>query len=762
MRRTRWLFLAAILGILASVGATYFSRKGRLEREAPPPPAPLESSVDSRSQNWQYSDNTGPQRKYFITAGNMRQLKDPSLIELEEVNLKLFQKEGTQYNLVRSAKAQYDMNAKTLYSDGDIEITLAVPVDGPPHGHILKIHSTGVTVQSETGKATTDRKAESEFDQGGGTAVGADYDPQSGQLHLHSQVALDWRGKSADSTPMHIETGEAYYMERDSKVLLGPWAKLTRDTLHMEAGASTVLLQDGDIQEVDTVSAHGVQDDPDRKVEFAADQLKMTFAAGMLINKILGDQHGRLVSTTSAMRTTVTADHLDLDFTTDDKESTLANAVATGGSRTESVPVPQPGKDPADTRILRSDIIRLKMRAGGKEIDNVLTDGPGTIDFVPNRAGAPKRFMKGDRIWIFYGAENRIQSVRSTNVSTRTDKPPEKDKPNPPPAFTTSKELVATFDPKTSDLAAMEQKTDFRYDEGVRHAVASRAMLQQQQDLMTLEGTARVWDDTGSNAADKIVMNQKSGDFTAEGHVTSMRQPDQKGNSSAILSKDEVMHAVAQRMVSTDSNQKIHYEGKAVAWQGANRVSADRLDIDRDAGTMEAHGNVVSEFVDKDKDKDKDKTAGGSAPASPKPPAGPIFTKVQSKDMVYTEDARVVDYTGGVVLNRPDMTVTSQKVRAYLKDADSDSSLDKAFADGSAKIIAVSEKLKRTRTGTSEHVEYYADDNKVILQGGQPKLVDTVKGQTQGKQLTWWANDVRLLVDGVDKADPVKSTIHKK
>ena len=34
---------------------------------------------------------------------------------------------------------------------------------------------------------------------------------------------------------------------------------------------------------------------------------------------------------------------------------------------------------------------------------------------------------------------------------------------------------------------------------------------------MTLEGSARVWDPTGSAAADKIVMNQMSGDFTAEG-----------------------------------------------------------------------------------------------------------------------------------------------------------------------------------------------------------------------------------------------------
>ena len=66
-----------------------------------------------------------------------------------------------------------------------------------------------------------------------------------------------------------------------------------------------------------------------------------------------------------------------------------------------------------------------------------------------------------------------------------------------------------------------------------------------------------------------------------------------------------------------------------------------------------------------------------------------------------------------------------------------------------------------TRTGTSEHAEYYADDGKVILNGGRPLLVDSKEGRTQGEQLTWWANDDRLLVNGVPNS-PVKSIVRKK
>jgi lipopolysaccharide export system protein LptA len=341
------------------------------------------------------------------------------------------------------------------------------------------------------------------------------------------------------------------------------------------------------------------------------------------------------------------------------------------------------------------------------------------------------------------------------NVTTRTDKPAEPGKPAPAPAFTESKDLLATFDPKTSDLATMEQKTNFHYDEGDRHARADQADLQQEKGVMTLVGSARMWDSTGSAAADRIVTNQKTGDFEATGHVMSTHQPDKNGKSSAMLSTDEVMQARAQKMTSTDDNQKVHYEGNAVAWQGANRVEADRLDIDRDAQIMEAHGNVKSQFVDKAKKSD-DETDAEAAPQGP-----PVFTVVTAPDMVYHEENRVVEYSGGVVMKRPDMTITAQRLRAFLKDADEDSSLDKAFADGTVKIVSTSEKLKRTRVATSEHSEYYADEEKVILNGGEPLLVDNLN-RTRGKELTWFANDDRLIVDGTDRKNPAKSVVHKK
>jgi lipopolysaccharide export system protein LptA len=382
-------------------------------------------------------------------------------------------------------------------------------------------------------------------------------------------------------------------------------------------------------------------------------------------------------------------------------------------------------------------------------------------------------------MWIAYGPKNQIESFKSINVSTRTEKtkpatvpangpanpsPKPKDAP-PPPALTWSKDLKADFDPKTSQLSRLEQWNDFRYEEGDRKAKANRAVLDQSRNLIDLSGSARVWDPTGSTDAEKILLDQKTGDFSAEGHVSSTRMPDKKKDaaSGGMLAQDEPLHAKANKMFATDNNLTVRYDGNAVAWQGANRLQADVIEIDRDNGIVKAHGHVISQLLDKNDDQKGAKqpvTANKTAkqPAGKKPTA-PVFTIVKAPELVYDDDERLAYYKGGVQLDRHGMKVESQELRAFLRDSDDDSSLDHAFADGKVEIVQAT--LDHTRTGTSEHAEYYADDEKVILEGGQPQLVDSLKGTTRGVKLTWYSQDDRLLVNGA-QGQPAQSKLRRK
>jgi len=60
----------------------------------------------------------------------------------------------------------------------------------------------------------------------------------------------------------------------------------------------------------------------------------------------------------------------------------------------------------------------------------------------------------------------------------------------------------------------MEQTGDFAYDEGGRHARAAKATLDSGQNVILLETSARVWDETGSTSPTHR-MDQRTGDFTA-------------------------------------------------------------------------------------------------------------------------------------------------------------------------------------------------------------------------------------------------------
>ncbi len=132
---------------------------------------------------------------------------------------------------------------------------------------------------------------------------------------------------------------------------------------------------------------------------------------------------------------------------------------------------------------------------------------------------------------------------------------------------------------------------------------------------------------------------------------------------------------------------------------------------------------------------------------------------MKAADLDYNDDTRLAHYSGGVTLERPDMIVKALDVHAYLRNDSDDSSLDHALADGK---VEVHKKMPdRTRDASSDHAEYYVDEDKVILEGGQPRLVDSTRGTTRGEKLTWYSSDDRLLVDGVPQ-QPVKSVLHHK
>jgi len=763
MRGTRWLVLVAIAAILYGVGLTYRAQKKVLREQAPPQPAALPTELNSSAQHWHFTDTDLKTNRVIaeIDAEDFRQVKDSDRVDLKNVTISIPNKDDATNDVVKSAAAAFFSSDHHLYSEGKVEITLRVPKEGPPSRTLVSIQSSGVNFDSETYRAETTRPSTFIFQNGDGRSTGATYDPTTHELHMNNDVEVDWNPPGPNAKPIKIETQRLSYHEAASQIWLNPWGRLTRENTVVEGHDVTVYLQDDDaghkiIRKIETTHAHGTDDYPNRKLAYSADYLLVDFDDDGAVRKITGSTAARLVSTSEASETTVTADRVEMDFESQNKESILSHVTCLGNGLVTSKPLPVPGRQLAETDVLRSENIEMKMRPGGREIETVVTHSPGVLEFLPNRPTDHHRTLNGNDLYIAYGPQNRIERFHARDVTTRTDPTAEERKRNRTLSVTTSRDLLARFDPQTSRLASMEQTGDFAYDEGGRHARAAKATLDSGQNVILLETSARVWDETGSTSAAHISMDQRTGDFTAEGQVNSSRLPDQdQKKNSEMLSGDQPVEAQARKMDSSNHNRAIHYEGGVTMRQGANRIQAGVIDVNREKRTLVADGNVVTNLWE---DPHPRPAEAAGTPPGPRPLA-PVLTAVHAQHLVYTEENRLAVYTGGVLLRRPGLQVKSQELRAFLAESGADSRLEKAFADGAVAIVETAP--DRTRTGTGEHAEYYTDAQKVTLRGGRPKLVDSLKGSMQGDELTYFANDGRLLGSGSSE-QPVNSRIRRK
>ena len=452
-------------------------------------------------------------------------------------------------------------------------------------------------------------------------------------------------------------------------------------------------------------------------------------------------------------------DTVDLFFNTETGESDLSSAVARGHASIESKPALDPKGATPDTKIMKSDVLNLFMRPGGKDLSRITTNSPGTLEFVPNQIVRHRRLLKASQMDVNYGDKNEIQSFHALNASTETDPSEDERKRNKTglnASYTASNAIDAAFDDK-GQIATMKQTGNFHYSEGPRKAQSDYATLDNAKNVMDLVNHARIADDSGATIGDRIELNQATGDFDAKGHVSTTRLPDAKKTSSDMLSKDEPTQGLADHVVSANRNHLIHYLGNAVLWQSSNRIQADTIDVDRDKKSIVANGQVVSQFQDNDNNDKKD--ADGGRPKTA--PAQPVFTIVKAPHMTYTDADRLALYTGGADFWRPALSVKCATLRAWLNpdDTEADSRLNRAVGDGNVDIVQAAK--DRKRIGKGEHAEYYTDEGKIILSGGEPRLDDSVGGSTAADKLTYFTDDDKLIVEGNPKKQ-VKTHLARK
>jgi lipopolysaccharide export system protein LptA len=295
-------------------------------------------------------------------------------------------------------------------------------------------------------------------------------------------------------------------------------------------------------------------------------------------------------------------------------------------------------------------------------------------------------------------------------------------------------------------------------------ATADRAAFDGSSQQLTLTGTVQVADADSTVWADRVVMEQETGDARADGSVrASYLQPKDADAKSGTAA--EPVHVLAARgEFKHDAGLAKFFGGvagrPARLWQGESQVEAPVLEFEQRERRMVAHGDaqdagmvVHAVFVS------------ASAPATDgsAKPAGksskPVPVRVASHEMRYDDVARRADFKGGVRVDDATGTMRSQQAVVYLKPADaakvaSDAkktpatgfmggSVDRMLASGGVEVV------QPGRRAAGEQLVYTASDGMFVMTGTPgtpPKMMDEAQGTITGAALRFHAGDNSVVV----------------
>jgi lipopolysaccharide export system protein LptA len=325
-------------------------------------------------------------------------------------------------------------------------------------------------------------------------------------------------------------------------------------------------------------------------------------------------------------------------------------------------------------------------------------------------------------------------------------------------------------------------------------ATAERAVYDGDLERTTLTGNVQVSNGTNVLWADRVVSEQQTGDATADGSV--------KASYRQAGSTDEPVHVLATRAELKHDSQVATFYGvagrPARLWQAGSQVEAPVLEFEQKQQRLLAHGEgqggamVVHTVL---------VSSGGAAKGDAgKTPAGKgrvagsgktDVVRVASRELVYSDEARRADFTGGVLVESSDGTMKGEQAVVYLQGAPVGGKT--AAANGSGKAVAAGsvaggkagaaggfmggsvERVVATghidmvqpgRRATGEQLVYTASDGMFVLTGTPavlPKVVDQQQGTVTGTSLRFHAGDENVVVsNGGDAGQRVRTETRVK
>lgn len=712
-KQLRYLLVLAALAIVVLVLRDFSGSRASAVRGLAEALPVLPKEVAAQSRSWQWTQTTGDSTHIEVSADDFARGSDGRQTDLRGVLLKIFHEDTGKHDRVESA-AMRMLDDSTLYSEAETVIALGI-ADSGGHDPEAVVITSGVTFDPATNSARTDRVVRYRFDQGEGSSLGAVYDAASETLRMLAEVRLDRLESGPDGVPTTILAGSMRYAEQGAKIELAGGARVEQGSLWLECETAIVSLSGGRANRIESTASTGGEDDDGRTVRFSAPKMDFELGPGGELLRIMGTGGTRFTSSEDSSEVEVAGDFVELAYEPGPRagESALHVVEARGSALARMDAIPEGLRN-----IIESDALRLRMRTGSTEVDQVETLQRGRLRQLSFGEGAARRELSAGLIRVRYADGNQVDNLAASGDVVMLQEPLEEDAAE---LRTWSEFLEASFDPDNNSISQLRQSGTFRFEEGTRNGRAAEARFDPSGGEFELEGEARVFVDGTSVAANRIALDRASGRLVAhEGVSVSVAQSNSGGDEAlpaGLFGAQEPVYAAADAMISDPHAGTVEYRGGARIWQRQNRIDADSISIQQSTRMFQASGNVMTAWTERRADVED----------------GAEAVRVRSAGMRYEEASGEAVFSGSIDFRRPGMRLLSDELRTSLGSTD-DGTAGSAVATGAVRI-SESESGGGIR-GFGDWAELRTVESTVVLKGDPARIVGGDGTETRGAELT--------------------------
>ena len=769
-RYARWAAWAAAL-IVFIVAAVYGGRTLREARARRQGPAPVPASVQQQSAQISFSKVEQDRTVFTIRASHATQYKDQNRSLLEDVWITIYGKEGERSDNIHTRECSYEPETGDVRCQGQVQIDIgsakSVPGNAVALDAGLKVTTSNLLFNRNTGEASTQSPVEFRFAGGSGRGVGISYSTRNSTVRVEHSIEFDLVPSAAtDGLPI-TATGTSLEVRRNQRTVVLEGPALVRQG-DRELSAGTISVQLDNKYHAERAIAEGSPriraTEGGANGVVSADHFEASLNASGRVERILA------VGEVSASRmTTGGSDHFSaaqVEFDMLPKGNSIKQMIATGGVQAES-------RKGTDSQLLKTGALRLIFSVAGargsessaakrdraltsQKIEMAETLAPATIE---SKTSTDITTLRAKRFVAQAGRDGRLSKLfghSGVDIRRQADHQSEE--------TISGTELAATFDPH-GEWDTLDLTGNVHFRQASRDATAANAHVVRATDTVTLEGAPVISDSMSRSTAGKVVFIQGTGEVNATGGVVSSYTP--TAQEDAVSLGSGAAHISADKLSGSVSSGHVVYSGHARLWQGAAVLDCDQIEVWRDAKKMQASGRVVAVFPQ----------AGGPFAGLPgskvtsrqASPSQPVLWRVRAPMLTYLADEGKAHLEGGVEADSSEGSLESHTLDVFLSPAAAGSreaspvtgALPSTLPKGrpETQISAGGRQLSRVvaqggvvvrqgdRRGMADRAEYTAADGKFVLSGGQPTIANAFSDTTTGHSLTFFVASDTILID---------------